>query len=97
MDTLTEKREAATAAQVRRAKDLERMCQNAAVMFSTDEGRELLTYLATRFDVLGRTFLSTDRGEVNAIRAGIRDGERAVVAHLFHLIRKAKPDFPLPL
>lgn len=97
MDTLTEKREAATAAQERRAKEHDRMCQAAAAMFSTDEGRELLGYLAARFDVLGRTFLATDRGEVNAIRAGIRDGERAVVNHLFHLIRKAKPDFSLPL
>ena len=36
-------------------------------------------------------------GEVNAIRAGIRDGERAVVGHILKLCRKGNPQYILPL
>jgi hypothetical protein len=51
-----------------------------------------------RFDVTGRTFLpSGERGDVNALRAAVRDGERAAVMHLVRMIRNGNPDFPIPL
>jgi hypothetical protein len=97
MDTLSEKRAAATAAEAERHKREDRLAQVALAVLRTDDGRELLAHLVKRFDLTGRTFLSGDKGEVNALRAAIRDGERAVVRHLIDLARKADKDFPIPL
>ena len=79
------------------AKDVDRLGQVFADVFSTESGREALAHLVKRFDLLGRVHVATDRGEVNAIRAGIRDGERAVVGHILKLCRKGNPQYILPL
>lgn len=97
MSTLEDRIQAAKAAEANRAKDLDRLAQQAAGVFSSDDGKELLGHLVERFGVLGRTFIPTDRGEVNALRAATRDGERAAVIYLLNLIRKADPKFNFPL
>jgi len=85
-------------AQDNRRKDQDRLCQIAAEVFASDAGQELLGHICQRFDLLGRTFIaSVDRGDVNALRAAIRDGERAAVNYLLSMIRSANPDFKLPL
>lgn len=68
----------------------------ALTAFSTDSGRELLSYLWNRFGVTERVFLATPSGSLDTHRAAIRDGERAAISHIFHLIRKADPKFPSP-
>ena len=97
MDTLTERRAAAAAAEAERHKREDRISQTALAVLRTEDGKELLVHLVKRFDLTGRTFMAGDKGEVNALRAAIRDGERAVVRHLIDLARKADKDFPIPL
>lgn len=97
MSTIEEKQAALRAEQERLRRDQERICHVAAEIFDTDNGRELLSHLCKRFDILGRSFLVTDRGEVNALRAGVRDGERAAVNYLIQMIRLANKDYQLPL
>jgi hypothetical protein len=97
MDTLTERRAAATAAEADRHKREDRLAQVALAVLRTEDGKELLAHLVKRFDLTGRTFMAGDKGEVNALRAAIRDGERSVVHHLIALARKADKDFPIPL
>lgn len=97
MTTLDERMAAAKANEHNRAIELDRTAQLAAAVFDTENGRELLGYLAKRYDLLGRVFIPSDRGDVNALRAATRDGERAVVNHLLKLVRKANEKFPFPL
>lgn len=98
MSILTEKQDAAKAAHEKHLNDQKRLCQIAADVFASEAGKELLAHLVARFDVTGRTFLpSGDRGDVNALRAAVRDGERAAVMHLVRMIRTGNPDFPIPL
>lgn len=97
MDSLNDKRAAAVAQQEERRKDHDRLCQIAFEKFSDDAGQELLAHLVKRFDLLGRTFIPQERGDVNALRAAVRDGERAVVAHVLALCRAADKKFPIPL
>jgi hypothetical protein len=97
MSSISDKQAISQLSQDNRRKDHERLCQQMAEVFGTEAGQEILKYLVQRFDLLGRTFIATDRGDVNALRAAVRDGERAVVAHLLQTIRKAKPDFNFPL
>lgn len=76
----------------------DRIAQVIAAVFSTDDGREMLEYLVKRFDLAGRTFLPIgERGEINALRAAVRDGERAVIAHLLALARAANPKFSISI
>ena len=97
MDTLTERRAAAAAAEADRHKREDRLAQVALAVLRTEDGKELLAHMVKRFDLTGRTFMAGDKGEVNALRAAIRDGERSVVRHLIDLARKADKDFPIPL
>jgi hypothetical protein len=41
--------------------------------------------------------MAGEKGEVNALRAAIRDGERAAVRYLIDLARRADKDFSIPL
>lgn len=43
--------------------------------FSTPEGQEVFHLLCRRFGLLADRFQMNDRGEVNAVKAGIRDGQ----------------------
>lgn len=98
MSTIQEKMEQARNAEVARLAEENRLAQIAAELFGSDPGQELLAHLCKRFDVLGRTFIATgDRGDVNALRAAARDGERAAVNHLLRLCRRGDPKFILPL
>jgi len=98
MSILSEKQAVATAANQQHLNDQKRLCQIAADVFASEPGKELLAHLVARFDVTGRTFLpSGERGDVNALRAAVRDGERAAVMHLVRMIRNGNPDFPIPL
>jgi hypothetical protein len=97
MDELSDKIKAAKSAEQARTKQEERIPQVALSVFRTEDGKELLAHLIKRFDLAGRIFIVGDKGEVNALRAAIRDGERACVRHLLDLCRKADKDFPIPL
>lgn len=97
MDELSDRRLAAKTADQDRIKREDRICQVAASVLKTEDGKELLSYLIKRFDLTGRVFIAGDKNEVNALRAAIRDGERACVRHLIDLARKADKDFPIPL
>jgi hypothetical protein len=97
MDTLSEKRAAVAAVETDRRKREERLAQVALAVLRSQDGQELLSHLIQRFDLTGRVFLSSDRGEVNAVRAALRDGERTVVRHLIDLCRRADKDFSIPL
>jgi extradiol dioxygenase family protein len=97
MSELDERMDALRTKQAEHAKDADRLGQVFADVFGTESGREALAHLVKRFDLLGRVHIATERGEVNAIRAGIRDGERAVVGHILQLCRKGNPQYILPL
>ena len=95
--TIYEKMAFAAAENDRRRKDADRVSQLFAAVFSTDDGRELLTHLAKRFDLCGRTFIATESGELNPLRAAVRDGERAVVSHILSHVKIGNPDFKFTL
>lgn len=98
MSTLTDKQDHARSIQEARGNDQKRLAQIAADVFAGDTAKELLDHLVKRFDVTGRVFLPCgERGDVNALRAAVRDGERAAVMHLVRLIRAGNPDFPIML
>ena len=98
MSIITDKQAAARTAHENQLKDQNRLAQLAADVFASEAGKELLEHLVKRFDVCGRTFIPCgDRGDVNALRAAVRDGERAAVMHLVRMIRAGNPDFPIPL
>ena len=97
MSIITDKQDAAAATQENFRKEQDRLNQQIAAVFSTDDGRDVLHYLVKRFDLCGRSFLAGDKGDVNALRAAVRDGERAVVNHLISRARSANKDFPIPL
>ena len=94
---IAEKLAMAGAEQERRRKDIDRTAQLYADVFSTESGQEVLAHLAKRFDLLGRTFIAADRGDLNALRAAVRDGERAVVNHILTLVKTGMPDFKFSL
>lgn len=71
-------------------KERERLAQLFEAVFTTDDGQKALAHLQARFDLTGRVFLPDSRGEVNALRGGIRDGERAVVRYILDLVHLAK-------
>ena len=97
MSTITEKQAANRAAQENHRKELEILSQTAAAVISSEAGQELLAHLWKRFDIEGRTFIPCgERGDVNTIRAAIRDGERAAIKYIFDLARKANPALPHP-
>lgn len=98
MSIIAEKQAEAARAHEKHLADQKRLCQLAADVFASDAGKELLAHLVKRFDVLGRVFIPCgERGDVNALRAAVRDGERAAVMHLLRMIREGNPDFPTPL
>lgn len=95
--TINEKIAANGIEQERRQKDADRTAQLYADVFAGEAGQEVLAHLAKRFDLLGRTFIAADRGDLNALRAAVRDGERAVVNHILNLVKTGKPDFKFSL
>lgn len=97
MSIISDKQAAAGAVQDSFRKDADRLNQQIADVFSTDTGREVLAHLIKRFDLTGRTFLASEKGDVNALRAAVRDGERAVVSYLISRARAGNKDFPIPL
>ena len=97
MNSLQDKIAAVGAEQERRRKDADRISQLYADVFAGETGQEVLAHLAKRFDLLGRTFIAADRGDLNALRAAVRDGERAVVNHILSLVKQGKPDFKFSL
>jgi hypothetical protein len=96
MTTLSEKQAAASALADQRKKDAERVFAQFAEVFKTDTGREVFSHLWRRFDVEGRAFLTSERGEVNALRAAVRDGERAAIKYILTAIRRADPTYQTP-
>jgi hypothetical protein len=77
----------------RKAQD--RLFQQFAAVFSTDDGQAVLAHLEARFDIKGRTFIATETGTLCPLRAAVRDGERAAVNYILTLIEKANhPNHP---
>jgi hypothetical protein len=94
---IDEKLAKAAAENDRRRKDVDRVAQLYAAVFSSPDGQEVLAHLAKRFDLCGRTFIPAERGELNALRAAVRDGERAVVQYVLSAVRTGNPDFKFSL
>lgn len=69
----------------------------ALAVLKTDDGRELFGYLAKKFHLRGRSFLTTG---VNAgscpYAAAVRDGEKAAIMHVFDLARLLDEQIPIP-
>lgn len=87
MRALQEAREAAKA----------RAAENAAAILKTDAGRELFEYLARKFHLRGRAFMSASHDSPACpYAAASRDGERAVINHVFDLARTINPEVPIP-
>jgi hypothetical protein len=96
MSSLDEKKAAAKAVHLRHTKDADVLCQKFADLFSSETGTEILAHLWKRFEVEGRTFLATEGGEVSALRAAVRDGERAAISYIFAMAKKANPEIKHP-
>lgn len=96
MDTPNDKKARAEAVAAERRKQADRLAQVAAAVLGTEDGKALMAYLQAKFGLRKRVFIATERGEVNALRAAIRDGERAVVDHLLELAEKGGADFSQP-
>lgn len=76
----------------------QRAMLDVADLFKTPQGKRVLTLLCRRFGVLGRRYRQNDRGEVNAIRAGINDGEAAVVLFILECLQASgEEEITLPL
>ena len=88
MNDIREKQARAKAAEAERRKQAERIEQLAAAVFGTKDGQEWLEHLQARFGLMERVFIGREGGEVNALRAAIRDGERAVVAYQMAMAKK---------
>ncbi len=81
----------------RQAED-EKAMLDVADLFKTPQGKRVLALLCRRFGVLGRRFRKNDRGELNAIRAGINDGEAAVVLFILECLQASgEEEITLPL
>lgn len=93
MNDITEKQAKARAAEAERRKQHDRLAQVAAAVLGTQDGQELLAHLQARFGLNERVFILGEKGEVNALRAAIRDGERAVVSYLMTLAKRGGADF----
>ncbi len=92
---LSEKRAAAAIAADKAHKSLDRLAQQFAAVFSTDDGQAVLAHLEARFDIKGRTFIATETGTLCPYRAAVRDGERAAINYILTLIEKANhPNHP---
>lgn len=89
MKTIQDKRDAAAAMAQERAAENEAGMKLIAQHFSTPEGRKVFELLARRFGLLGPCFRVNDRGEVNAVRAGIRDGEANVLRFILECLAKS--------
>lgn len=73
------------------------MAELAESVLKSKDGKELFAYLARRFHLHGRCFLSTDaRSPVCPYAAATRDGEKTVLWHVLELAREADPEFPIP-
>lgn len=81
----------------RREEEAKRIASIAYQVFNTEAGQELLHHLIHRYGLLTRTFIPGKDHAVCPYRAAVRDGERAPVSYLIHLIRTHKPDHPIPL
>lgn len=88
MSHITDKQDAARVAATARKKEDDEATALVAKLFSTPEGAEVLELLCRRFGVLSRRFLPNERGEVNAIKAGIRDGEANAVLFIIACLAK---------
>lgn len=73
-----------------RDRDKDRIAKLALDTFNTDSGSEFLDYLCDRFGLLNRVFIKDRDGNVDPIRAAIREGERAVVIEILKAIRHAR-------
>lgn len=96
MSSLDAKKQAKATIEARHQKDAEVLCQKFAEIFSTETGAEVLAHLFKRFDVDGRVHIPDAQGQVDPIRAAIRDGERAAPLYILAMARKANPKFPHP-
>jgi hypothetical protein len=96
MPSLNDKKRTKAAIEERHQKDAEILCQKFAELFSSEMGTEILAHLFMRFNVDSRVHIPDINGQVDPIRAAIRDGERACPLYILAMARKANPKFPHP-
>ena len=66
--------------------------------FSTPEGREVFHLLCRKYGLLADRFQTNDRGEVNAVKAGIRDGEVRPLLFILRCMKESgETSITLPL
>lgn len=89
MSAITDKQAAQKAEAVARkaAEDADKKA--IAKLFSTPEGKHVLELLMRRFGVLAPRFVQGPNGEVNAIRAGIKDGRADVPLFILGCLKEA--------
>ena len=98
MSAITEKQEAQKAAAAAKKAEAEADIKAIAKLFSSPEGKHVLKLLMQRFGVLAPRFVQGPNGEVNAIRAGIRDGRADVPLFIIGCLKEAgetEISFPL--
>ena len=98
MSHLDEKKAALSLKEADRKKaDTDGMRQSAR-HFSGPEGQEVFQLLCRRFGLLADRFQVSDRGEVNALKAGIREGETRPLLFILRCLKESgETSINLPL
>lgn len=97
MSHYADRKEAHKNAEASRMAEAQRLAALAYECFSTPAGTELLHHFIHKYGLTTRTFIPGESATVCPYRAAIRDGERAPVSYIIHLLRTHKPDHPIPL
>lgn len=75
----------------------ERAAKAALAVLTTDNGRELFAYLAKKFHLRGRCFVGASvHSPCCPYAAATRDGEKAVIHHVYDLARALDETIPIP-
>jgi len=93
-DPATEYREKQEALKAQREEDRANAAKLALAVLKSESGGELFVYLARRYHLAGRSFLTLDaKGAADPCAAAVRDGEKSVLWELVKLATLADPDF----
>ena len=83
--------------QAAQAVSLQAASKAAATVLETPAGRELFDYLAKKYHLRGRSFLTASSHAASCpFAAASRDGEKAVLNHVYDLARNFDPNTVIP-
>lgn len=83
--------------QTARLAALDSAAKAAATVLETPAGRELFAYLARKYHLRGRAFLSANTNSPACpYAAAVRDGEKAPIMHVYDLARIFDENIPIP-